>query len=327
MAHSDTPIDNYRSTAGARAVQDRYRELLACWPVPNQQRTLPTRAGPTFVVSSGPQDAPPVLALQGSAANTARWLPQIVPWARHLRVHAVDVIGEPGFSSPARPPLNSDAHAEWLDDVMLGLGLTHASLIGVSRSGWIVTDYASRRPQRVTSLVLLAPGGIGRAKVAIVLRSLLLHPFGAWGRRRLLSAVVGAPVPVTTAGGAARPDPTGWQAQLPALTMLIFQHFRPARQILPLFTDDSLRRLTMPVLAVVGGRDIIFDSRHTAKRLARTASQATIRFLPTARHVLPDQTTEVLNFLLTSNEDPSANPRTSNSALNKNTLERVPPSP
>ena len=88
MTRQDISVDNYRSTAGARAVQDRYRALLDLWPVANQQRTVPTRAGPTFVVSSGPEDAPAVLALQGSAANTARWLPQIVPWAQHLRIHA-----------------------------------------------------------------------------------------------------------------------------------------------------------------------------------------------------------------------------------------------
>ncbi len=293
-------VDNYRSAAGARAVQDRYRALLDLWPVPNQQRTVPTRAGPTFVVSSGPEDAPAVLALQGSAANTARWLPQIEHWAQHLRIHAVDVIGEPGLSGPVRPPMTSDAYARWLDDVMKGLGLAQAALIGVSRSGWVVTDYATRYPERVTSLVLLAPGGIGRARLGILLRSVLLRPLGAWGRRRLLRSVVGRPT-VTVAVSTPRPDPTGWQPLLPLLTMLIFQHFRQSRERIPVFTDDTLRRLTMPVFAVVGGRDGIFDSRQTAHRLAHTAPQATIRFLPEARHVLPDQTSPVLDFLLTSN--------------------------
>lgn len=309
MPRNTAPADIYRSTEGARAVQERYRELLDLWPVPNQQRTIPTRAGPTFVISSGPEDGPAVLALQGSAANTARWLPDIGHWARHLRIHAVDPIGEPGLSGPARPPMKSDAYSQWLDDVLLGLGLSRASLIGVSRSAWIVTDYATRHPDRVNSLVLLAPAGIGHAKLGILLRSVLLRPFGAWGHRRLLRSVVGPPR-VTVDGGTARPDPTGWQAQLPGLTMLIFQHFQQSRQRIPLFTDESLRQLTMPVLAVVGGRDVIFDSRETAHRLTQNATRATIRFLPDAPHVLPDQTTPVLEFLLTSNDHRSAPPAT-----------------
>ena len=32
-------------------------------------------------------------------------------WARHFRVHAVDIIGEPGLSAPSRPPLGSPAYA------------------------------------------------------------------------------------------------------------------------------------------------------------------------------------------------------------------------
>lgn len=305
MPRNNTPVEIYRTTAGGRAVQDRYRVLLDRWPVPNQQRTIPTRAGPTFVISSGPEDGPAVLALQGSAANTARWLPNIAPWAQHLRIHAVDPIGEPGLSGPARPPMTSDAYAQWLDDVMLGLELSHVSLIGVSRSGWIVTDYATRHPDRINSLVLLAPGGIGHAKLGILIRAVLVRPFGAWGHRLLLRSVVGRPKG-TVAGGTAPTDPTGWQAQLPGLTMLIFQHFRQSRQQIPLFTDESLGQLTMPVLAVVGGRDVIFDSRETAYRLTQNATRATIRFLPDAPHILPDQTMPVLEFLLASNGRQSA---------------------
>lgn len=314
MKYHDTPVQNYRSAAGARAVLDRYQEVLAGWPVPNQQRTVPTREGPTFVISSGPDNAPPVVALQGSSANTARWLPNIGAWAQRLRIHGVDLIGEPGLSAPSRPPMTSDAYALWLDDVMEGLGLSHASLIGVSLSGWVTTDYATRRPQRITSLVLLAPGGIGRAKVGVAVKSLLLRPFGRWGRRQMLLSVAGRrPTPGGADGGSApRPDPARWQSLLPGLTMLIFKHFRPRRQRLPLFSDDALRRLTMPVLAVVGGKDVIFNSRQTAQRLRRAAPHATITFLPHARHILPDQTIPVLEFLLT----PTASNRTPTQTTN-----------
>jgi hypothetical protein len=121
----------YRSAAGAAAVEHRYRELLRRWPVPNETLTVPTGAGETFVVASGSPEAPPVVALQGSGANAAMWLPQIERLARHLRVYAVDVIGEPGLSAALRPPLASDAYARWLDDVLAALGLGESALLGV----------------------------------------------------------------------------------------------------------------------------------------------------------------------------------------------------
>ena len=65
------------------------------------------------------------------------WMGDVAAWAEHFRVYAVDVIGDAGLSAPSRPPLASDAHALWLDDVMQALSLERASLVGVSLAdGW-----------------------------------------------------------------------------------------------------------------------------------------------------------------------------------------------
>jgi pimeloyl-ACP methyl ester carboxylesterase len=273
----------YRTVAGARAVEQRYRRILDGWPVPHERLTVPTREGDTFVVAWGPPDGPPVLALQGSGANAAMWLRQAPAWARHLRVYAVDVIGEPGLSAPSRPPLASGAYAAWLDDVLDGLGLGRAALVGVSLGGWLALDYATRRPARVTRLALLSPSGIGRRKVGVLLAAVLLLPFGRWGRRRTLRLALG-------------PEARrGTDSELAGFVQLIFRHFRPRREV-PVFDDDTLRRLTMPVLTVVGARDAMLDGPATARRLAAVVPAATVRLLPGAGHLLPDQAGVVLNF-------------------------------
>jgi hypothetical protein len=46
------------------------------------------------------------------------WMADVAAWAAHFRVYAIDMIGEPGLSARSRPPLHSEAHALWLDDVM-----------------------------------------------------------------------------------------------------------------------------------------------------------------------------------------------------------------
>jgi pimeloyl-ACP methyl ester carboxylesterase len=120
-----------------------------------EQRRIATREGETFIAACGPASAPPVVLLQGSGANAAMWLRDIASLARHHRAFAVDMIGEPGFSAPSRPPLTSDAHALWLDDVMNALGLVRGSFVGMSLGGWLALDYAIRRPDRVEKVVVI----------------------------------------------------------------------------------------------------------------------------------------------------------------------------
>ncbi|MET7399007.1 alpha/beta fold hydrolase [Dactylosporangium sp. NPDC005572] len=103
------------------------------------------------------------MLLHGAIANSASWMGDAAEWSQRFRVYAVDVIGEAGLSAPARPPLDSDAYAARLDDVLDGLGLRGASFAGISLGGWLALDYAIRRPDRVDRLALLNPGGVTAA--------------------------------------------------------------------------------------------------------------------------------------------------------------------
>ncbi|MFC4857201.1 alpha/beta fold hydrolase [Actinophytocola glycyrrhizae] len=273
----------YKTEAGEREIRRRYEHTLANWPVPAEHRVVPTREGDTFVLVCGPEEAPPLLLLHGSGSNAAMWLGDVPAWARHFRVHAVDMIGEPGLSAPSRPPLASPAYALWLDDVLDHLGLERAALTGASLGGWLALDYATRRPDRVEKLALLCPGGVGRQKVGFLLKALLYKPFGQWGRLRSIKAVAGVDVRVM-------PEVAEYLA-------LMFTHFLPRRDRLPVFSDETLRKLTMPVLVVVGGRDAMFDSADTAKRFDHTVPHATVTLLPDVAHSIVGQTQPILDFL------------------------------
>ncbi|GII31539.1 alpha/beta fold hydrolase [Planotetraspora mira] len=271
----------YTSAEGAREVERRYREFLEHWPVPSEHLRVPTREGETFVVSCGPRDAPPLVLLHGSKANTAMWAADAAVWSARFRVHAIDMIGEPGLSAPSRPALGSDAYASWLDDVLDALHVEHASVAGVSLGGWLAVDYATRRPERIDRLVLLCPGGIGRQKYGVLVAALLLAPFGRRGRRALMRFALGARPPAEP-----HQEPEGARA-LADFVMLIA----------PVFGDDLLRRLTKPVLVIVGGRDTMLDSYGTRRRMARNVPQATVDLLPEAGHLLRGQATRILEFL------------------------------
>ena len=296
MSKTDTGSVIYKSPAGEREVQQRYRDLLDQWPVPCDLIRVPTREGETFVVACGPPDAPPVLAMQGSGANSAMWLPQIEAWAGHLRFYAVDVIGEPGLSAPSRPSFDSDAYALWLDDVMAGLDLARVAMVGVSLGGWLALDYAMRRREQVSRLALLSPGGVGRRKTGVLFKAAPLLSLGHWGRRKALTVALG-PESRASARGTGSSRDLARDTAMFDLVLLIFKYFKPRMQAQPIFADTALKGLAMPVLAIVGGRDAMLDSHETKRRLEALVPHATVHLLPEVGHLLPDQSAILLDFL------------------------------
>jgi pimeloyl-ACP methyl ester carboxylesterase len=277
----------YRSDDGKAQVHAAYRSVLDAWPVPREEIRVPTCQGETFVVTCGPADAPAVVLLHGGATNSAMWIRSVQTWASTFRLYAVDIIGEPGFSAPSRPPLSSDAYARWLDDVLAALRLSCVSLVGASLGGLLALDYAIRRPASVRALVLLAPAGIANVRVGYLLSAVPLYFMGAWGRRKALELVMGLPPEEMT--------PTA--ERFLKSCELIMSHHVIRTQPLPVFGDEALRKLRMPVLAVLGAKDVVFNSNAIRRRLQACVDGARVIWLETAGHGLTDQTAAIRDFL------------------------------
>ncbi|MBL8555998.1 MAG: alpha/beta hydrolase [Phenylobacterium sp.] len=278
----------WKTAAGGEAVLARYREFLKLWPGEAEPLRVPTAQGETFVIASGPKGAPPVLLLHGSASNAASWMGEAARLVQHFRVYAVDMIGEPGLSAAARPLLASHVYADWLGEVMAGLGVSRAALVGISLGGWLALEYATRRPDTVSAVALLCPGGVGRHK-NILIWALPLLMLGKWGRQQIMRRM---------AGGAPQPTNLSPAAQAYGAFMdLTFANFRPRTEVLPPFADAELARLDMPLLAILGAKDVMIDSAGTRERLARNVAGAEVVWLPQAGHLLIDQGCVVDAFL------------------------------
>ncbi len=276
----------FKTLEGEQAVKIRYQAMLDQWPVPSRHLRVPTRQGETFVIASGSQDMPALVLLHGSASNSASWVADVPLWSQHFQVFAVDIIGEPGLSAPSRPPLASDAYAQWLDEVMEGLGLSSAAFVGLSLGGWVALDHAIRRPARVEKLVLLSPGGVGRNR-NILLWALPLLLLGKWGRSKMQERI----------GGAALTAASFTRSPMGTLSDTIFTHFQPRTSPLPQPTPEQLRRLLMPVMAILGGKDVFIDAPQTRDRLQENVPHLTMRYLPEALHFIPGQEQAVLDFI------------------------------
>ena len=285
----------FKTEAGEQAVHALYRQVLDGWYTPKTELRLPTGEGETFVVAYGAEDLPPLVLLHGGQSNAAVWMFDAPSWSKSFRCYAVDMIGEAGFSAPSRPPLESDAHALWLDDVMKGLGLERAAFVGVSLGGWLALDYANRRPEAVERLALLCPAGIGRQK-NFLLKAAPLLLLGPWGRRKFRELVFGP----------SRGEVPPALRPFAELIGLIGRYIRPRIVRIPRLGDAELERLKAPMLVIVGGKDVLIDSEDTRRRLARSAPHAEVIFLPEARHAIFGQSQRVLEFLTRSSSPGAA---------------------
>jgi pimeloyl-ACP methyl ester carboxylesterase len=272
----------YRTRAGEELVQAQYDAQLARWPVPCETFNLPTRHGTTFVVASGPVAAPPLILLHGAGTNSATWMGDVGAYTQHYRVYAVDLLGEAGKSAPHRPDWACPAYAEWLMDVLQGLHTPQAILVGLSQGAWCALKLACAQPALVQKLVLLTPGGVVPDKAGFLPQAIGLSLLGAWGRRRLTRLILaGQPIP----------------SEVEAALLQIQTHFRPRLATLPLFTDAELRRLTMPVLLLMGARDVLRDAEKIVARLKPLLPQLQVQLYSDGGHALLNTTPRILPFL------------------------------
>lgn len=271
-----------KSAEGQRVVMAHYDRILARWPAPYETVRVETRYGETFGIVSGEVAAPPLVLLHGANSNALAWAGDGVEFSRFFRTYALDVIGEPGRSAASRPPWPGPAYAEWLTDVLDGLNLPAAALVGISQGGWLALKFATQQPGRVTRLVLLAPGGIATPRLSFLLRAIPLSFMGRWGAEAINRIVFGR-------------QPIAEEA----VTFMneIMTHFKPRIEPQPLFTDGELAALTMPILLLAGADDALLPSEKTVARLSRLAPAVTARILPETGHVLHTLAPQIVPFL------------------------------
>ncbi|MBX3082378.1 MAG: alpha/beta fold hydrolase [Anaerolineae bacterium] len=272
----------YKSLAGEQTVMAMYDAALKNWTAPYTTHTVPTRHGDTFVVASGDAHAPSLILLHGAGSNAAVWAGDVRDYAARYRVYAVDLIGEAGKSAPNRPTWESPAFAEWLDDVLHGLGVQQVTLVGISQGAWTALKYAVYAPERVDRLVLLTPGGIVPDRASFLFTALALMMLGNWGIKRMVRALF-----------ADQTVPAGVMDIVAQIT----SQFKPRIGVLPIFTDDELRRLTMPTLLLGGTKDILRDVDKIAARLRGLLPQLTVTMVQGAGHALINTSGCVMEFL------------------------------
>ncbi len=267
----------FKTEAGRDKIRAYYNMVLSHFPF--GQRYVKTAFGQTFMLTAGQEQNPPIILLHGSCSNSAFWFPEIMALSGQFRVYAVDIIGEAGNSEEFRPDLHTDAFACWMKDVLQALGLERAAVIGNSLGGWMALKFAATYPECVSRLILIASAGIAQ------IRPQFLENVA---KTRKDDGVV--PVNNSIIGEQSIPK------EVLDFMNLIVENYNPI-QDLPVYDDEQLQRLTMPVLFIGGVDDAIIDAVGSAQRLSRLIPSAEIHVLANCGHVVTSSAGYIIPFL------------------------------
>lgn len=267
----------FKTEAGRDKFRAYYNNILSQFPF--QQQYIETSYGKTFILTAGQEFNPPIILLHGSCSNSAFWFPEIMALSNNFRVYAIDIIGEAGNSEEYRPDLNTDDFALWMKEVLYVLKLKKTVIIGNSLGGWMALKFATAYPEYVSKLVLIASAGL-----AEVLPQFLLNVEE--------SRQSDGTVPINN-------DIIGEQnipKEVLEFMNLIAESYNPIQE-LPVYTDEALQKLNMPILFIDGENDVIIDAKSSALRLSRLVPSAKIHLLPNSGHVVTNSLEYIIPFL------------------------------
>lgn len=180
LATADVSDDEIQAFIAARA--DSLPEDLSAASGPRSEIVAGARGDIHLLIQgTGPET---VVLLHGFGGDAENWRFVMTDLAQERTVVAVDLPGHGGSTKN----VGDGTVDELVDDVsaaIQGLGITRTHVVGHSLGGLVASRLADRDPERVASLVLIAPAGVGGA-----INTTFLDGFIAASSRREVKAVL-----------------------------------------------------------------------------------------------------------------------------------------
>jgi pimeloyl-ACP methyl ester carboxylesterase len=277
-------LASFTSPEGEKEYSTSYDAVLKRWPVPYEELDIPTRFGTTHAIASGAPSSPPLILLHATGTSATMWRFNIGPLSSAFRVCAVDIMGEPGKSRQSRLLEDRKDCADWLSDVILGLGFQRPDIAGLSYGGWHTLNYSMFYPDRVNRIAALAPG-------ASVL------PFSWWvlAMLRVLPYIPVKPNPLNRFFSSGTCPDESFARQF----ALGVQHFRypdPRKSIFTnVFDDSELQGIHTPTLFIVGENEVVYDPEAAIRRVRHCMPGAVTALIPHAGHLVAMEQPALVN--------------------------------
>ena len=264
-----------------------YSAKMEEWPVEYEDVFLDTEYGRVHVIKSGDSSLPPLVLLHASGVSGWSWKYNAKELSRHFQLFAVDTIGDAGLSSYedlGKVLKTGEDIACFYADIFERLGIDSVRIVGASEGGFIATNIALYKPERVKKLVLAGPmgySGAGRSVLRITLTQ--FFPLGiiqesterwAFGTDR-----------------AVRDDFGEW-------FQLLLSAVAP-KKVPPLaFTAEQRRGLSVPVMFIFGKRDSLVGDPVKAAETVGDIPDVTVEVVDAAHLVAAEKPEEVNRLII-----------------------------
>ncbi len=243
----------------------------------------------------------PLILLHGGLVDSGLWDPQFPVFAQRYQTIRYDLRGH-GRSSDAGPAPYS--HIEDLHALLDVLEIPQAHILGLSRSGAIVVDFALAHPEIVTALLPVAAGLSGFEYTAEPEIEQRFVDEEAALERGSVDEAVEISLQVWTDGVQRTPeqvDPAVRERVRQMTTALYTRGDPPAPIRVDRPAAARLGEIQIPTLVIVGDQDLL-ETREVADALAAGIPGARKAVIPnSARHLNLEQPEEfnriVLDFL------------------------------
>lgn len=263
------------------ALKKLYNVTLEYWPVPMEKVYIPTSLGKTFCIKSGDETLPPMILIHGSLSNSAAWMADIKRLNEQYQTFCFDIPGDPGGSEDRRFSWDGPSFSRWIMECMDSLKLDKAVVGGLSLGGWASLRFAIDHPEMVSKLFLLAPAGLGPIKTWSASRLLVFSLMGRWGREKILQMLFKGK------------EVTQGLRDFFEVTAL---NCKPRYGNPPIFSDDELSSLKMPVVYIGAADDVLIDTKKSLERLSKNVMNSKSLLLDEG-HALIDLDEKVFELL------------------------------
>jgi pimeloyl-ACP methyl ester carboxylesterase len=280
-------VSVYRSEKAKAELLRTYDAILAKWPVPFRESFVETPHARTHVIRCGKEDGRPLLLFHGTGNNSLMWRNNVDQLGRVFHLHLIDTLNDPGKSEAAAGFDAGTGYTTWIGELLDGLGIAKASLLGHSKGGWIALNTVIAMPDRVDKVILLAPAvGINEKLDPVFMRKSI-----AVGMFPTVKNVTSYLHFISGPGRSVNAQYAEYLSRLIRGTRSRIVKHR-------MFTDAELRGIVRPVMLLFGENEVCMDYRAVIERARPLIGRLDVRVVPGAGHGLQGDTPEEVGSLI-----------------------------